>query len=586
MMRSFLSLFFFAFLLNTSFSQEKADSLDTKENRPPSEESVIRENPSYGSNPIEEYNDSYYILSRINQNIGLPPTSMNFRTPQATLEEFIFSCREDDFEAAAYALNLNRMPSSLTKEKAAILAEKLFFVINQRVAIEWGSVSDRPDGQIDIQTATNQAIAGKPRRSVYFGQVDLNGRDAVLRLQRVKYLDYGAFWLISADTVENIEELYEVYGPRKLDRMIPSWARFDFLGIPVWKLVGTLLLLGIAFLMGKLVSRVMLWAFKNSRFSWLRVVHDTLSKPTGFAVAVLFFYITLNSLISFSGNLASWVYSFLLIVVICSITYLIMKFIDSFMIYVAENRIGDTNPEENSSARQMLTYVSVARRVVTFIIIIIGFIVIIGQFRSLEKLGISLLASAGVLTVVLGVAAQSTLGNIIAGVQIALTSPAKIGDTVYIDDEWCYVEDIRFTFMVVRTWDQRRLVIPLKYIISNIFENWSMTNPHQVRPIIVHADYRINVEDVRKKYDELLHSNDKWDEEHEPVIQVVEAEKDTIQIRALCSGKDASTTWALHCELREQLVDYIASLEDGLYLNRTRVELDDLRTEAESNSKT
>jgi small-conductance mechanosensitive channel len=179
--------------------------------------------------------------------------------------------------------------------------------------------------------------------------------------------------------------------------------------------------------------------------------------------------------------------------------------------------------------------------------------------------------------VVLGVAAQSTLGNIIAGIQIALTSPCKIGDTIYVDEKWCYVEDIRFTFMVVRVWDQRRLVIPLKYTVNNVFENWSMTNPHQVKSIIVHADYRINVDDVRKKYDELLRSNDKWDDVHDPVIEVVEAEKDTIQIRALCSGKDASTTGALHCELREQLVAYIATLEDGLYLNRTRVELNDQR---------
>lgn len=577
MFKFYFSIFCYLSMAVTLVAQQDQDSLKDAAKEPPLQQSVVDENASYGSNPIEEYNDSYYILSRINNNIGLPPTSMNFRTPQATLEEFIFACREGKFEQAAYALNLNRMPSNLTQKEAAILAEKLFFVMNQRVSVEWGSIPDRPDGQIDIQTATNEAIAGKPRRSVYFGGLDLNGRDAALRLQRVKYLDYGAFWLISADTVENIEELYEVYGPRKLDLMMPNWAQFDFLGVPVWKLVGTLLLLGIAFFIGRIVAIVLKRALKNSQFSWLRVVRDTLAKPTGFAAAVLFFYLMLNSLISFSGNLASWLYSFLLITVICSITYLIMKFIDSFMIYVAENRIGDTNPEENSSARQMLTYVSVARRVLTFLIIIIGFVVIIGQFRSLEKLGISLLASAGVLTVVLGVAAQSTLGNIIAGIQIALTSPCKIGDTIYIDDEWCYVEDIRFTFMVVRTWDQRRLVIPLKYIVSNIFENWSMTNPHQVRSIVVHADYRINVDEVRKKYNELLRSNDKWDEEHEPVIQVVEAEKDTIQIRALCSGKDASTTWALHCELREQLVAYIATLEDGLYLNRTRVELNDKR---------
>ncbi|WP_194851129.1 mechanosensitive ion channel family protein [Nonlabens antarcticus] len=573
MFKNYIVLLVFLGLYFPSFAQEPADSLKNKANDPPSEESVVEDDATYGSNPILEYNESYYILSKINENLGLPPNRFNLRTPQAALEEFIYSSRDGNFEDASYALNLNRMPSNLTREEATILAEKLFFVINQRVTIEWGSIPDRPDGQTDIQTATNKAIAGKPRRSVFFGEINLNGRDIVLRLHRIKHKDYGAFWMISADTVENIEELYLAYGPRKLDLMMPDWAKFDFMGVPVWKLIGTLILVALAFLLGKLVAVVIRKFLKKSNFPWLRVVRNTLAKPTGFAAAILFFYVTLNSLISFSGTFASWLYSFLLITVICSITYLIMKFIDSFMIYVAENRIGDTNLEENSGARQMLTYVSVARRVITFIIIIIGFFVIVGQFRSLEKLGVSLLASAGVLTVVLGVAAQSTLGNIIAGIQIALTSPAKIGDTIFIEDDWCYVEDIRFTFMVARTWDERRLVIPLKNIITNTFENWSMTSPRQVRPIIIHADYRINVEDVRKKYDELLRANDKWDEELEPVLQVTDADKDTIQIRALCSGKDASTTWDLHCELREQLIDYVAQLEDGLYLNRTRVEM-------------
>lgn len=565
----------FYFLLNISwvFAQDSKDST-RQESQLPSKESVVRHDAVYGSNPILEYNESYYILNRINENIGLPPKEFNFRTPQATLEEFVFACRDERFKDAAYALNLNRMPSNLTIEDAATLAEKLYFVMNQRVNIEWSSISDRPDGQVDIQTATNKAIAGSPRRSVYFGQMDLNGRDVSLRLQRVKYKDLGALWLISADTVENIEELYEVYGPRKLELMMPQWARFSFIGIPVWKTLGTLVLLGLSFLLGKLGSIIVRRACRNSRFAWLKVVSKNLAIPSGFAFAVLFFYITLNYLISFSGQFASWLYSLLLITVICSITWLIMRFIDSFMIYVAENRIGDTNPEENSESRQMLTYVSVARRVVTFVVIIIGIAVVISQFRSLEKLGISLLASAGVLTVVLGVAAQSTLGNIIAGIQIALTSPAKIGDTVIINDDWGYVEDIRFTYMVMRTWDQRRLVIPLKFVVSNIFENWSMTNPHQVRPIVVHADYRINVQKVRDKYENLLRNNELWDEVHDPVIQVVEADKDTIQIRALCSGKDASTTWELHCQLREQLVTFIADLENGMYLNKTRVELE------------
>ena len=219
----------------------------------------------------------------------------------------------------------------------------------------------------------------------------------------------------------------------------------------------------------------------------------------------------------------------------------------------------------------MLTYISVARRIVTFLVIIIGASVILSQFRSLEKLGISLLASAGVATVILGIAAQSTLGNIIAGIQIAITKPARIGDTVVFEDEWGYVEDIRFTYMVVRTWDWRRLVIPLQQVISDTFENWSITSAHQIRPINIYADYKIDVKKVRKKFKEILQTKESWDENKEPVVQVVDTTEKAIQIRFLCSSIDASTTWDLHCELREELVSYICSLEDGSYLATSRV---------------
>ena len=199
---------------------------------------------------------------------------------------------------------------------------------------------------------------------------------------------------------------------------------------------------------------------------------------------------------------------------------------------------------------------------------------IFSQFRSLEKLGISLLASAGLITIILGVAAQNTLGNIIAGIQIALTQPASIGDTVNIENEWGYVEDIRFTYMVVRTWDSRRLIIPLKDVISKPFENWSMTSPKQVRPIIIYADYHIDVQKVRDKFAQLLVDSGNWDEEHEPTVQVTGVTEKSIQIRALCSAKDASTTWDLHCTLREQLVRFIASLNNGEYLAKQRFKIE------------
>ncbi|MCM5663532.1 mechanosensitive ion channel family protein [Galbibacter mesophilus] len=569
-----MRIIFFLIYIST-FNLLVAQENESKKNKDsinelPKKESVLPKDGVYRSNPIKGYNDAYYELSRVNPSIGLPDNKYNLQTPQATLEHFVVSCRNQKYREAAYALNLNLLPDNITLDQAGELAQKLFIVLDSRVKIDWDGLSDRPDGQTDIQTTTNQAIAGSPRRSVVFGSIDLGERDVMLRLQRVKYKDYGAFWLISGNTVENIEPLYVEYGPRKLDRMMPHWARIKFFNAPIWKLLGTLILMGVSFLVGWIFFRVLKFVFRRFKKEWLTTFSAKLAKPGAIAIGVLFFYVTLNELISFAGPFASNIYAVLLIIVVGSVTWFIMKFIDAFMIYVAENQIGDVSVEENSEARKSLTYISVARRIITFLVTIIGISIVLSQFRSFEKLGISLLASAGVVTVVLGVAAQSTLGNIIAGIQIAITRPAKIGDTVIIDDNWGYVEDITFTYMVVRTWDLRRLVVPLKEIISKTFENWSMTSANQIRPIVLYADYHVDVDKIRAKFKELLESNDKWDKEQAPSVQVTEVTERSVQIRALCSAKDAMSSWDLHCELREQLVKYISSLEKGTYLTRSR----------------
>ncbi|WP_304035362.1 mechanosensitive ion channel domain-containing protein [Mesonia mobilis] len=579
---STFTYFLFIFILSSGvlYAQKTQDSTSQKTNTSlPSKNPTVEDYGSFKSNPIKEYNEAYYILDRLNNSIGLPPNEYNFQTPQSVLEHFVRKARNNEYKEAAYALNLNLYPDNISEEDAAILAEKLYFVLNQRVNINWDELPDRPDGQIDIQTTTNQAVAGNPRRSIVFGEVDMDGRGIVFRVQRVKYKDYGAFWLISQNTVENIDALYATYGPRKLDRMMPDWARIKILKMPVWKFVGALIILVICYFIGKFVAYFLRKVFLRSNKKWINHIANKLATPAGFAVGVLAFYLLLNHLISFAGAFASTLYAVLLVIVIGSVTWFFMRMIDYFMLYVAENKIGDTSVEENTEARRMLTYISVARRIVTFLVIIIGASVILSQFRSLEKLGISLLASAGVATVILGIAAQSTLGNIIAGIQIALTKPARIGDTVVFEDEWGYVEDIRFTYMVVRTWDWRRLVVPLKQVISETFENWSIISAHQVRPIVLYADYKIDVKKIRKKFKELLESNENWDKNHPPVVQVVDTTEKAIKIRWLCSSKDASSTWDLHCELREELVNFISNLKSEIHLPTTRVRVQEFPSE-------
>ncbi len=197
-----------------------------------------------------------------------------------------------------------------------------------------------------------------------------------------------------------------------------------------------------------------------------------------------------------------------------------------------------------------------------------------------------MLASAGLATIILGIAAQSTLGNIIAGVQIALTKPARIGDTVLIEGRWGYVEDIRFTYMIVRTWDLRRLIVPLKTVISDTFENLSITSPHSLNEIELYVDYRVDVDKLRAKFKELLEASEDWDEEHPPIIQVTEMTEKSLKVRAICSASTAVIAWDLHCRLREQMVAYIKELEEGIYFTRSRVELKEFHFDSENIKKT
>jgi len=189
-------------------------------------------------------------------------------------------------------------------------------------------------------------------------------------------------------------------------------------------------------------------------------------------------------------------------------------------------------------------------------------------------LGVSLFASAGIATLIIGIAAQSTLGDVIAGIQIAITKPAQIGDLVLFDDQWGHVEDIGFVYLIVKTWDERRIVTPLKSVISNSFENWSMRGSKQIRSIDIYTDYRINIQKVREKFEELLKESSSWDEQVSPSVQGIESTEKAIKIRALCSAKDPFIAWDLQCELREKLIDYICELEEGLGLSKTRIALE------------
>ena len=235
----------------------------------------------------------------------------------------------------------------------------------------------------------------------------------------------------------------------------------------------------------------------------------------------------------------------------------------------SSRRIRSTRP--TTSTRRIHTQAKVLVRTVMVLIVIIGTGAALMTFPNVRRVGASLLASAGVAGLVAGIAARPVLGNLIAGLQIALTQPIRLDDVVVIQGEWGRIEEITGSFVSVRLWDQRRLVVPLQWIIENPFTNWTRSSSEIIGTVYLSVDYRTPLAPLREELARLVHAAPEWDGRVQ-VLQVTDATERTMQLRALVSAADSSSCWDLRCRVREGLIAYLQDRYPQC-LPRSRMEL-------------
>jgi small-conductance mechanosensitive channel len=224
------------------------------------------------------------------------------------------------------------------------------------------------------------------------------------------------------------------------------------------------------------------------------------------------------------------------------------------------------------AARKLRTQVSVLRRVISFVIAVVAIAAIFMNIERLRQLGTGLLASAGIAGLVIGFSAQKTLGNLLAGIQIALAQPIRVGDAVVVEGEWGHVEDITLTYVVLRVWDLRRLILPISYFIEKPFQNWTVTSEEVIGTVNLHVDYKIPVDSVRAELIRLVEVSPLWD--HKTLsLQVVDTTDRTVVLRALVSAVDSGKCWELRCQVRERLLEFLRTRHPDC-LPRIRAELD------------
>lgn len=230
----------------------------------------------------------------------------------------------------------------------------------------------------------------------------------------------------------------------------------------------------------------------------------------------------------------------------------------SRMVQVFVQRRFRVDVPDNLQARRIQTKVRILRQIVSALLVFLGAAGILMTFESARQIGISLFASAGVAGLVIGVAAQSTLSNLVAGVQVALTEPIRLDDVVIVEGEWGWIEEITMTYVVVRVWDLRRLVVPLRWFTENPFENWTRNTADILGSVFLHLDYRAPLEELRTELQRVVEEDGRefWDGEV-CRLHVVDADDRTVRVRALVSAGSSPDAWELRCLVRERLVTWL-----------------------------
>ncbi|WP_290507282.1 mechanosensitive ion channel domain-containing protein [Algoriphagus sp.] len=232
----------------------------------------------------------------------------------------------------------------------------------------------------------------------------------------------------------------------------------------------------------------------------------------------------------------------------------------------------DISQEDNLRARKIYTQLNILQKIVNFIIIILGIGLILVSFDPIRKIGVGLFASAGVAGIIIGFSAQKAIGTLIAGIQIAFAQPFRLDDAVVVEGEWGWIEEINLTYVVVRIWDQRRLVLPTTYFLEKPFQNWTRTSADIIGSVFIYTDYTVSFDAMRQELDRILEKTNLWDKKVK-VLQVTDAKERTVETRILVSARNSPTAWDLRVHVREKMIEFLQKNYPEA-LPRTRIVLD------------
>jgi len=338
-----------------------------------------------------------------------------------------------------------------------------------------------------------------------------------------------------------------------------------------FQMIATPVLFLLALALVFLIYRLVLKRVRRKALSTKSPFDDFIIDLLRIPVLCLLFWIVLTLFTTYSFVSQTGVYDTMAdvnkILLILTIGWILIKAIKAFFYYF-QNHLNIQN-SDNLTARKNLTRMKVFEGLAVALITVLTLAACLMSFEQVRTIGISLLTSAGIAGIIIGFAAQKSIATFLAGLQIAITQPIRLDDVVIVEGEWGRIEEITLTYVVVKIWDERRLVLPVSYFIEKPFQNWTRTNSNIMGSIFLYTDYSVPVDALRSQLNVLLKDHPKWDK-RVANIQVTDAKERYMELRILLSSTDASLNWDLRVDIREKMIDFLNKEYPGCFA-KTRI---------------
>ncbi|WP_136069092.1 mechanosensitive ion channel family protein [Modicisalibacter radicis] len=498
----------------------------------------------------------WFTVESLNPGLGDPPEAVKRATPRETIRSFLELTEKDDLATAAHFLNLSELTPAEQRKRGGQLARQLAEVLTRGEWLNVSSLPGRQDAAIEDPSGQHPQ-AGEPRRNIKLASLTAKGEIYDIRLGRYREGNEEPVWLIMPDSVSSVPLLYEEYGPSLLEEYIPGRFKASFGVLKIWEWIAIPLVLLAVGLVG-------LWVYKlvGVAARWLpsgapSIFAGRIKMPTALIVMSLVTQMLLDYVVSFSA-VATTSFRVLLIAILAwGAGTVALRLVDTLMLRLTRRLMGQIDDTKPRDERKLLTTLYALRRIIILVAVTAVSVYVLSQVRLFETLGITLLASASVLTVLVGIAGQAVISNILSSFQLSLAKPIRIGDLVMFEGQWCYVEGIFYTFIRLRVWNDRRLIVPVTYFVSRPFENLSVKSTKEYRSLELVLHLSADIQCIREKFLEYAQAEDSVIEHHKLCCYVTGQTERAQTVVCYLMTSDPFAGWIAEMHVREKLMAFI-----------------------------